>query len=93
RPDVIQRILKTKNVAQAVAEANTDSNRTAPAPIEKLYPPIVHITNDPVADAQGKTSIAFSVKSHPGDTIEQVVVQVDGRPVKSLKDVALDPST
>jgi len=98
RPDVIQRVLSTKDVNQALAQANAVRGRqTAPSTpkidqvINRLQPPKIVLTTggtlgEATLDPGAKDfTVHYRVVRGSGEPVERVLVYVDGRPVDSAQ--------
>jgi hypothetical protein len=87
RPDIVKLVLKTKDEARAVQEANAAMKRDT----EKIFdirqeaPPVVEIL-DPQTGTEISGEIAkitFRVRSPSGAEIEKIEVLIDGRPARA----------
>ena len=87
RPDIIDNILKTYNEEEAISLANEASNKQlAVAPIEQTLPPVINILSPVTGTTLGSkgVKIVYQATSPNHEPITQVIVQVDGRPVKHI---------
>ena len=86
RPDIVQLVLKTRDEATAVGQANEKAKRKREtAPIETTLPPVIKIAS-PTADGKftgDSVEVAFSVRSPSGLPIDRVDALIDGRPVEA----------
>ena len=86
RPDIVQLVLKTRDEAAAVRQANDAAKRRQEtASVAAALPPVVTIVS-PKAD--GKVSgdlvdVSFTVRSPSGLPINRVDALIDGRPVEA----------
>ncbi len=98
RPDVIQRVLLTRDVNQALADANTERGRqeSQNAPkidevINRMQPPKVELvtggTRGEVTLKPGAKdfTVQYRVVRGSGQPVERVLVYIDGRPVDDAK--------
>ncbi len=86
RPDIVQLVLKTRDEAAAVDQANeTAKRRRETAPIETTLPPVIKI-DSPAADGTfsgDSVEVTFSVRSPSGLPVDRVDALIDGRPVEA----------
>ena len=86
RPDIVQLVLKTRDEATAVGQANEIAKRKREtAPIETTLPPVIKIAS-PTADGKftgNSVEVAFSVRSPSGLPVDRVDALIDGRPVEA----------
>ena len=79
-------MLKTRDEAAAVDQANeTAKRRRETAPIETTLPPVIKI-NSPAADGTfsgDSVEVTFSVRSPSGLPVDRVDALIDGRPVEA----------
>ncbi len=95
RPDVIEKIVETRDEREAIRLANTESGRTKPeedASVTKILPPVVTIVspNDGTGVATNQVTVKYTVRSPSGEPITNVRVLVNGRPVSATRDIVLD---
>jgi hypothetical protein len=86
RPDIVKLVLKTRDEAEAVRQANEAAQRrTETASIAANLPPVVTILSPkPDASFDGETiDVAFDVRSPSGLPIDKVEALIDGRPVEA----------
>ena len=86
RPDIVRLVLKTRDEAEAIRQANLTSDRSVEAkPVAAALPPVVaivspgngaHFSEDPV-------EIAYSLRSPSGLPVEHLDVLADGIPALS----------
>jgi hypothetical protein len=84
RPDIVRLVLKTKDEAEAVRQANLASDRSLKAvPVATALPPVVTIQSpQDGADFSGDSvEIAYSLRSPSGLPIDRLDVLADGIPV------------
>lgn len=88
RPDVIDNILITLDIDEAVRLANTLSNRTEiNTKIENMLPPVVNIL-EPYNNSEVKSdeiTVKYSAKSPNGEPIMGVKFMLDGRPIETQR--------
>lgn len=88
RPDIIDLILSTYNENEAIAQANSESNRKiATKDIAQTLPPVVSIIQpenfqEVISD---KVNIEFSATSPNGEAISSVRFMINGRPVETQR--------
>ena len=82
----MQLVLKTRDEAAAVDQANeTAKRRRETAPIETTLPPVIKI-DSPAADGTfsgDSVEVTFSVRSPSGLPVDRVDALIDGRPVEA----------
>ncbi len=84
RPDVISRVLSTRDEQLALKEANEEIGRKqAPASIAQQLPPVVEIISPLDSSEVAATEIAvrFRVRMPSGEPVTSVKALVDGRPM------------
>jgi WD40 repeat protein len=86
RPDIVQLVLKTRDEAEAIRQANETAKRKQDsAPLTAQLPPVTAI----VAPAPGArfsgdaVEVSFTVRSPSGLPIDGVQALIDGRPVET----------
>lgn len=95
RPDVIEKVLETRDERQAVQMANSESGRRRPeaeTSVTKILPPVVTIVSpaDGVNVASNQITVKFSVRSPSGEPVTNVKALVNGRPVAATRDITLE---
>jgi Caspase domain len=98
RPDVIQRVLSTRDVNKALAQANAEAGRRpAQSPpkidevINRLQPPKIELTTGgtlgevTLAPGAKDFTVHYRVRRGSSEPVERVLVFVDGRPVESAQ--------
>jgi WD40 repeat protein len=86
RPDIVKLVLKTRDEAEAVQQADEAARRkTETASITAKLPPVVTILSPkPDARFDGETiDVAFDVRSPSGLPVDKVETLIDGRPVEA----------
>jgi len=86
RPDIVQLVLKTKNEAEAIAQANAKIGKSEPPQsIENLLPATVDlILDEPQIETNGqRVKLRYLLSSPTGRAVTNVEARVDGRPVES----------
>jgi WD40 repeat protein len=94
RPDVIQRVLSTRDVNEALAQANAEIDRQAVQSaskevISRLQPPKVELATGGIlgevtlAAGAKDFAVRYRVRRGSSELVERVLVYVDGRPVSS----------
>jgi WD40 repeat protein/uncharacterized caspase-like protein len=86
RPDIVKLVLKTRDEAQAIRQANLASDRSVEAkPIGTVLPPVVAIVSpqDGTHFSEDPVEIAYSLRSPSGLPIDRLDVLADGQPIKS----------
>jgi WD40 repeat protein len=83
RPDIVRLVLKTKDEAEAIREANTTADRAPAEPIAAALPPVVTIVSPHEGDAIADDTIRvnFTFRSPSGLSVDRLDVLVDGEPV------------
>jgi len=86
RPDFVQLMLKTRDEAEAVRQANDSSRRKVDVtPLAAQLPPVASILS-PGSDSRfsgDSVEVTFSVRSPSGLPIDGVQALIDGRPVET----------
>jgi hypothetical protein len=93
RSDIVQRVLKTLDEAEAVEQADGAAKRkTVVTPIEAQLPPVTTIVSPaPGARFSGDSvEVTFTVRSPSGLPIDGVQALIDGRPVEARGFVVSD---
>jgi WD40 repeat protein len=90
RPDIVQLVLKTKDEAKAVAEANEIAKRKEE---EAKLPAVVEILADPRGIETDKLDVAlkYRLRSPGGRPITRLEVKLDGRPIDAKGMEKFDP--
>jgi WD40 repeat protein len=84
RPDIVRLVLKTRDEAEAVRQANLTSDRSVEAkPIGAALPPVVTIASprDGAHFSEDKVEIVYSLRSPSGLPVDRIDVLADGVPV------------
>jgi Caspase domain len=83
RPDIVKLVLKTKDEAEAVQQANAAAQREAAKPVAAALPPVVTIASPHEGDAivDDTIRVDFTFRSPSGLGIDRLDVLVDGEPV------------
>jgi Caspase domain/WD domain, G-beta repeat len=83
RPDIVKLVLKTRDEAEAVRQANEATHREAAKPIAAALPPVVAIGSPHEGDAIADDTIRvdFTFRSPSGLGIDRLDVLVDGEAV------------
>ena len=103
RPDVIQAVLATRDVAAAVKQADAARGLTTPAPtatqvIQQMAPPVVELTTGgtlgelELPAGTTKATIRYRVRGSTNEPVRLVSLRVDGRPVEATAPVPADAS-
>ncbi len=90
RPDIVKRVLDTRDEAKAVTEANrTAKRRTQKTDIRKQLPPIIKLLSHSQDDSFKTRSVTlrYRLRSPSGLPVTKVQVLIDGRPTRGLKRV------
>jgi hypothetical protein len=93
RPDIVQAVLATQDVAQAIQQANAAAKLEAAPKISDILPPVVTIllpTPHSGFSARDVT-LHYSLRSPSGLPVDRVEVLIDGRPARGLSRVDLPP--
>jgi hypothetical protein len=79
-------VLKTKDEAEAIRQANLSAQREAAKPITAALPPVVTITSpeDGFRPPGTLVQIDYSLRSPSGSPIDRLDVLADGRPVEAV---------
>ncbi len=84
RPDIVRLVLKTRDEAEAVRQANQTADRAVPAkPLGAALPPVVTITS-PAGGAHfpaNSVEVAYALRSSSGLPIDRLEALADGQPV------------
>jgi hypothetical protein len=86
RPDIVKLVLKTRDEAEAIRQADETAKRKQDeAPIGAALPPVVTIVSPEMgASFSGDTiEVAVSVRSPSGLAVDRVDALIDGRPVEA----------
>jgi Caspase domain len=86
RPDIVKLVLKTRDEAEAIRQANVTARRKQDeAPIAAALPPVVTIVSPQTgASFSGDTvEVAVVVRSPSGLSVDRVDALIDGRPVEA----------
>lgn len=93
RPDVVARVLDTRDEADALRQANAEANR----PLETLalpqrLPPVVHILTpqDGATISTAQLTVRVSLRTPSGAPVTAIKGLVDGRPVTQMRGVRID---
>jgi WD40 repeat protein len=84
RPDIVRLVLKTKDEAQAIRQANLTSDRSVEAkPIAAALPPVLAITSprEGAHFSEDAVEIIYSLRSPSGLPVDRLDVLADGVPV------------
>jgi Caspase domain len=84
RPDIVRLVLKTKDEAEAVRQANEAAHRAAPTKsVAAALPPVVTILSpvDGSFFSSGTVDITFSIRSPSGLPIDRLDVLADGQSI------------
>jgi WD40 repeat protein len=91
RPDVIDRVLETLDVGEALRLANADTGRKARQEVDlrKQLPPVVTLLSPAAGTTVTETNLTvrFRVRSPSGEAVKDVRVLVNGRPVEGTRAV------
>ena len=92
RPDIVQLVLKTKDEAKAIAEANEIAKRKEE---EAKLPAVVEIIADPRGVETDKPDLAlkYRLRSPSGRAVTRLEVRIDGRPIESKGIETFDESS
>ena len=86
RPDIVQLVLKTRNEADAIAQANAKIGKSeTPQNIADLLPATVDLVLDEpqIETNSQRVKLRYLLSSPTGRTVTDVEARVDGRPVES----------
>ncbi len=86
RPDIVRLVLKTRDEAEAIRQANKSTARAIEAkPIGAVLPPVVAIVSpqEGAHFSEDSVEIAYSLRSPSGLPIDRLDVLADGQPIKS----------
>ena len=86
RPDIVKLVLKTRDEAEAIRQANgTAKRRQEDAPISAALPPVVTIVSPQTgASFSGDAvEVTINVRSSSGLAVDRVDALIDGRPVEA----------
>ncbi len=93
RPDVIAKVLDTRDEQEALKLANAESGRKhQEQAIEAILPPVVTILSpsDGSSVSTADVSVSFSVRSPSGEPVTAIRALVDGRPVSTMRGVTIE---
>lgn len=88
RPDIVEQVLKTLDVAKAVTTANAQAGRTdevvASDPARTTFPAVLELAmpSSEITTATSPVEVSFRVRSPSGEPIEGIDVLIDGRPME-----------
>jgi WD40 repeat protein len=86
RPDIVQLVLRTKDEAHAVEQANLIAKRKAEEEgIGKVLPPVVEILADPggIEANQPELALKYRLRSPSGQAITRLELRIDGQLAQS----------
>ncbi len=85
RPDIVKLVLKTKNEAEAVRQANAVAQREAAKSVPVALPPVVAITSPAEGShfSADSVEISYSLRTSSGEPIDRLDVFADGEPIKA----------
>ena len=85
RPDIVRLVLKTRDEAEAIRQANAAAQREAAKPVAAALPPVVTITSPKGGShfSGDSVEIAYSLRSSSGESIDRLDVLADGEPIKT----------
>jgi WD40 repeat protein len=91
RPDIVKLVLKTKDEAKAIADANETANRQEE---EATLPPVVEIIADPRGIEANKPDLRLSyrLRSPSGKPVTRLELRVDGQLTQARAMEAIDES-
>jgi DNA-binding beta-propeller fold protein YncE len=95
RPDVIGKVLATRDESVALQQADAESGRRPTAmTVATALPPVVTILSPQTGDtvATDTVTLRYSLRSPAGDPATGVKVLVDGRPLQADRDLKLVPA-
>ena len=84
RPDVVAKILETRDEGEAIKLSNEESGRKkGEISVAKILPPVVNILSpkDGSESSAKEVEVKFEVRSPSGEPVTNVRVLVDGRPI------------
>ena len=86
RPDIVKLVLKTRDEAEAIRQANATAQREAAKPIAAALPPVVTITSpgDGFHPPGSLVEIDYSLRSPSGSPVDRLDVLADGRSVEAV---------
>jgi hypothetical protein len=86
RPDIVKLVLKTRDEAEAIRQANAAALREAAEPIAAALPPVVTIDSpkDGFHPSGSLVEISYSLRSPSGLPIDRLDVLADGQRVEAL---------
>ncbi len=92
RPDVIARVLETRDEKEALRLADEESGRTRrEVAVKKMLPPVVTILSpaDGSTFSRPEARVSYSLRSPSGEPVTAIRVLVDGRPVSAQRGIAV----
>jgi WD40 repeat protein len=95
RPDVVAKVLETRDEAEAVRRADAEAGRKPQAlELRKLLPPVVEIETP--ADGTGVTTpevmVTVRLRTPSGEPVTELKATVDGRPVATERGITTVPA-
>ena len=86
RPDIVKLVLKTRDEAEAIRQANATAQRETAKPIAAALPPVVRITSpaDGFRPAGSLVQIDYSLRSPSGLPVDRLDVLADGQHIEAL---------
>ena len=95
RPDIIQRVLKLRDEAKAVEEANAAAKRTEEEKrLEEVLPPVVELLLNAaeIRTSEPDITLRYRLRSPSGRAITRIETKIDGRPVATRGMEVVDES-
>ena len=92
RPDVIARVLTTRDEEEAVALADAESGRKrVEASVKDILPPVVTILSPPdgARITTRELTVRYSLRNPSGEPVTNIKVLLDGRPVSGRRGVKI----
>ncbi|HJR05903.1 MAG TPA: caspase family protein [Pyrinomonadaceae bacterium] len=92
RPDVVSKVLETRDEQLALQAANEEAGRKQQAAdVSRLLPPVVEIVSpaDGAELAANEVVVRFNVRTPSGEPVTEVKALVDGRPVAAERGLGL----
>lgn len=95
RPDIVQQVLKTLDVGEAVKVANVEAGREAEEGTDELtraiFPAVIELAMDSaeIKTATSPVQVSYRVRSPSGEPIEGIDVLINGRPLEGRAAIAI----
>ncbi len=91
RPDIIEKILTTRDEERAIREADADTGRGEQRrSVATLLPPVIELIDPPTKIDTAEITLKFRVRTPSGEPIEEIIVRNDGHALGHYDSPLLD---